>query len=152
MSQFIRTTCPRDCYDGCGIAVELRDGQVARVLGDPDHPVSRGKLCGKCALAYNGVWRDRAARLAQPLRRSGEKGSGRFSEISWDDALAEIAERLQAILGSGAAESIIHAHYTGTCSLLAGDFPLRFFNRLGATEVEPDTICNNAGHVALSYV
>ena len=43
-------------------------------------------------------------------------------------------------------------HYTGTCSTIAGEFPMRFFNRLGATEVSPDTICNNAGHVALDYV
>jgi len=50
------------------------------------------------------------------------------------------------------AHTILHTHYTGTCSVLAGGFPDRFFNRLGATEVEPDTICNNAGHVALEYV
>ncbi len=49
--EIIKTTCPRDCYDSCGIAVVRRDGQVTRVLGDPDHPVSRGALCGKCAIA-----------------------------------------------------------------------------------------------------
>jgi hypothetical protein len=36
-------------------------------------------------------------------------------------------------------------HYTGTCSLIAGTFPLRFFNSIGATEVDPDTVCNKAG-------
>ena len=46
----------------------------------------------------------------------------------------------------------MNAHYTGTISLLAGMAPMRFFNRLGATEVTPDTICNMAGHVALRYV
>ena len=59
----LRTTCPRDCYDTCGILVVKRDGVVAKVLGDPDHPVSRGALCGKCAIAYNGIWRDPSARL-----------------------------------------------------------------------------------------
>ena len=44
----IKTNCPRDCYDGCGIVVERRDDGRHRVLGDPDHPVSRGTLCGKC--------------------------------------------------------------------------------------------------------
>ena len=47
---------------------------------------------------------------------------------------------------------MLNAHYTGTCALIDTAFPQRFFNRLGATEVEPDTICNNAGHVALDYV
>ena len=36
----IRTTCPRDCYDACGIVVIKRDGRITKVLGDPDHPVS----------------------------------------------------------------------------------------------------------------
>ncbi|MDX1575374.1 MAG: molybdopterin-dependent oxidoreductase, partial [Kiloniellales bacterium] len=114
--------------------------------------VSRGTLCGKCAIAYNGAWRDPGARLARPLRRSGAKGSGRFEAVSWDDALAEIAKRIAAAVEDAGPQSVLHAHYTGTCSLIAGDFPLRFFNRLGATEVEPDTICNNAGHVALDYL
>ncbi len=46
----------------------------------------------------------------------------------------------------------MQTHYTGTCSLIAGSFPLRFFNRIGATEVDPDTVCNKAGHVALQLM
>jgi anaerobic selenocysteine-containing dehydrogenase len=73
-TQIIRTTCPRDCYDACGIAVAKRaDGKI-KVLGDPDHPVSRGALCGKCAIAYNGAWLDPKIRLTQPLKRIGPKG------------------------------------------------------------------------------
>jgi len=158
--EIVRTTCPRDCYDGCGIAVVKRGGRIHRVLGDRDHPVSRGALCGKCALAYNGVFRDENARLTRPLRRVGRKGEGRFEPVSWDAALEEMAGRLRAIADgadaggadAGGAERVLHTHYTGTCSLLAGEFPMRFFNRLGATEADPDTICNNAGHVALDYV
>lgn len=148
----IRTTCPRDCYDSCGIAVVRRNGAIAKVLGDPNHPVSRGALCGKCAIAYNGVWRDAAARLGQPLRRIGDKGEARFEPIGWDEALDEIAGRLRKIAAEHGGKSVVSAHYTGTCSLLANNFPNRFFNYLGATEVEPDTVCNNAGHVALDYV
>ncbi|MGF1609203.1 MAG: molybdopterin-dependent oxidoreductase, partial [Kiloniellales bacterium] len=153
----VRTTCPRDCYDACGIAVVRRGGRIAKVLGDAHHPVSRGALCGKCAIAYNGVWRDPAARLSRPLRRIGPKGagpegSGQFAPVSWDEALEEIARRLNQAIERHGPASILHSHYTGTCSKLAGDFPMRFFNRLGATEVDPDTICNNAGHVALRYV
>ncbi|HUL10436.1 MAG TPA: molybdopterin-dependent oxidoreductase [Candidatus Acidoferrum sp.] len=148
----IRTTCPRDCYDSCGVLVVKRDGVVAKVLGDPDHPVSRGALCGKCAIAYNGVWRDPNARLLQPLRRTGRKGEGRFEPVSWDMALAAIAERLQGIVAQHGPASIWHTHYTGTCAKIAGGFPMRFFNRLGASEVVPDSICNMAGQVALDYV
>jgi anaerobic selenocysteine-containing dehydrogenase len=148
----VRTTCPRDCYDGCGIAVVRRDGRIARVLGDPDHPVSRGALCGKCAIAYNGAWLDPGRRLLHPLRRTGPKGQGAFERVGWDEALSAIAGRLQGIVAADGGEAVVHAHYTGTCSIIANNFPGRFFNRLGATEVEPDTVCNNAGYVALEYV
>ncbi|MEM7221974.1 MAG: molybdopterin-dependent oxidoreductase [Pseudomonadota bacterium] len=150
--EIIRTTCTRDCYDSCGIAVVKEDGRVRKVLGDPNHAISRGALCGKCAIAYNGAWRDPEQRLGTPLKRSGPKGSGQFEPVSWDEALAAIAGRLQEIVAGPGPQSVVHAHYTGTCSLIAGGFPGRFFNHLGATEVAPDTICNNAGHVALGLL
>lgn len=150
--EFVRTTCPRDCYDACGLLVARTSGGIRKVLGDPEHHVSRGSLCGKCAIAYNGVWLDPGARLTRPLRRTGAKGSGIFEPITWTAALAEIADRFLSLADRGRSEAILHAHYTGTVGLLAGWFPLRFFNHLGATEVDPDTVCNKAGHVALDYV
>jgi anaerobic selenocysteine-containing dehydrogenase len=144
----IRTNCPRDCYDGCGILVEKRDDGSARVLGDPDHPVSRGRLCSKCAIAYNGVWQDAGARLGTPMRRVGTKGEARFEPVSWREALDEIAARLNATLASDGPEAILETHYSGTLSMIASAFPDRFFNHLGTAIVDPDTICNAAGHVA----
>jgi anaerobic selenocysteine-containing dehydrogenase len=151
-SEVVLTTCPRDCYDTCGVAVVKRGGEVTHVRGDPDHFVSRGKLCVKCTIAYNREWRDPQARLTRPLRRVGPKGAGRFEPVSWDAALGAIAERLQQIVATAGPQAILNAHYSGTISLLGFLFPLRFFHRLGATEVSPDTICNMAGHVALGYV
>ncbi len=148
----VLTTCPRDCYDTCGMLVHRRDGIVTAVRGNPAHAVSRGTLCGKCSTAYNREWRDPTRRLTQPLRRAGVKGGGRFEPVSWDQACAEISQRLQHIVASQGAQTILNAHYTGTISLLAGIAPMRFFHRLGATEVTPDTICNMAGHVALRYM
>ncbi|MGQ0658506.1 MAG: molybdopterin-containing oxidoreductase family protein [Chromatiales bacterium] len=148
----IRTTCPRDCYDTCGIMVTKSNGVIDNVRGDPHHPVSLGKLCKKCSIGYNHEWRDPQARLTRPLRRVGPKGEGRFEPVSWDTALTAIGERLQQIVATSGSRTILNTHYTGTISLLAFFFPLRFFHRLGATEVTPDTICNMAGHVALNYL
>jgi anaerobic selenocysteine-containing dehydrogenase len=152
VEELVRTTCPRDCYDSCGITVVKRDGAIALVRGDPDHLVSRGKLCGKCSIGYNAEWRDPRSRLLRPLRRIGPKGSGQFSPVSWEEAIETIAERLTGIVATAGADRILHTHYSGTIGLLGFLFPLRFFHRLGATEVAPDTICNMAGHVALGYV
>ena len=126
----------------------MRENSVPRILGDPDHPVSRGRLCSKCAIAYNGVWQDANARLKYPLRRTGKKGEAEFEQISWDNALTEIAARLGRIIEDDGAKSIIHTHYSGTLSLIPYLFPNRFFNHLGASKVDPDSICNAAGHVA----
>jgi anaerobic selenocysteine-containing dehydrogenase len=148
----VRTTCPRDCYDACGALVRVRDGRITHVRGDPDHPVSRGKLCRKCTLAYNGVFLDPDARLTTPLVRSGPKGEGQFRPASWDEALGLTARRLGDIARERGGEAIAYSHYTGTFSLIAYFFPIRLMRRLGATEVAPDTICNDAGHTALGYV
>ncbi|MDP6588408.1 MAG: molybdopterin-dependent oxidoreductase [Alphaproteobacteria bacterium] len=150
--EIIKTTCPRDCYDSCGIEVLREDGRIVSVRGDKEHFFSRGKLCAKCQIFYNGVVLDQGERLKQPLRRVAAKGEGRFEPVSWDTAISEIAARLGHIVEANGADNILHAHYTGTCSLIANCFPLRFFYRLGAREVEPDTVCNMAGHVALGYV
>lgn len=151
-AKVVKTTCPRDCYDGCGVLVKTSAAGEVSVVGDPDHVLARGALCGKCSLAYNGVWRDPKARLSRPLKRVGRKGAGTFLPVSWDEALADIASRLNAIRARDGGSAILHTHYTGTCSLLAGVVPLRFFNRIGATEVDPDTVCNKAGHVALQLM
>jgi anaerobic selenocysteine-containing dehydrogenase len=150
--EIVLTTCPRDCYDACGIRVVKRNGAITAVRGDPAHAVARGWLCPKCATGYNGSWRDETKRLTQPLRRSGKKGGGAFTPISWDAALDEVAERLKQTVATTGAQTVLNTHYSGTMSLLGYYFPMRFFNRLGATEVDPDTICNKAGHVALEYV
>ena len=144
----LKTTCPRDCYDGCGIVVTKVDGHIKNIRGDADHETARGRLCRKCSIGYNGVFLDPSARLTTPLRRVGD----RFEAISMDAAIALVAERLSSIAAEHGADTIFNTHYTGTLSLLATAFPQRFFNRLGATEVDPDTVCNKAGHVALEYV
>jgi anaerobic selenocysteine-containing dehydrogenase len=151
-TSLVKTTCSRDCYDACGISVLVEGRAVRKVMGDPDHHVSRGALCGKCALGYNGPFVDPDKQLASPLRRSGPKGSGQFQAVSWDEALGEVANRMKTILARSAPTTVLHTHYTGTVAMIAGWFPIRFFNQMGATEVDPDTVCNKAGHFALADV
>jgi anaerobic selenocysteine-containing dehydrogenase len=150
--ELIRTTCPRDCYDACGVLVVRRAGAIHAVRGDPEHPVARGRLCRKCALGYNGAFLDASARLTTPLIRDGAKGTGAFREASWDEALALVAERLTGVVDRLGPAAILNTHYTGTFAQLGYGYGLRFVNRLGATEVDPDTICNLAGHIALDLL
>src|SRR5262245_19473036 len=118
-SEIVRTTCPRGCYDSCGIVVVKRRGLVRQVRSDPDHPVSRGKLGEKCSAGYNREWRDPRDRVTQPMRRVGRKGEGRFEAVSWNTALTTIAERFRSIVATTGPQAIINTHYTGTISLIA---------------------------------
>ncbi len=83
--QIAATTCYM-CACRCGIKVHLRDGKVRYIQGNPEHPVNRGVLCAK---GNAGIMQHNSpARLRKPLLRTGERGSGEFREIEWDEALA----------------------------------------------------------------
>ncbi len=73
------------CACRCGIRVYLKDGTVRYIEGNPDHPVNRGVLCAKGAAGIMQHYSP--ARLTRPLLRVGERGSGEFKEIEWDEAL-----------------------------------------------------------------
>ncbi|NNK78708.1 MAG: molybdopterin-dependent oxidoreductase [Litoreibacter sp.] len=73
------------CACRCGIDVHMKDGQVAYIEGNRDHPVNRGVLCAK---GSSGLMQHLSpARLKAPMKRVGPRGSGEFEEISWDEAL-----------------------------------------------------------------
>ena len=77
------TTCYM-CACRCGIKVHLSDGQVKYIEGNPDHPVNKGVLCGK---GSSGIMQHLSpARLSAPLKRTGPRGSGKFEQISWEEA------------------------------------------------------------------
>ncbi len=78
------TTCYM-CACRCGIKVYLQDGGVRYIQGNRDHPVNKGVLCAKGAAGIMQL--NSPARLTKPLRRVGDRGSGEFEEIEWDEAL-----------------------------------------------------------------
>ncbi|WP_341366610.1 molybdopterin oxidoreductase family protein [Yoonia sp. BS5-3] len=89
-----KTTCYM-CACRCGINVHMKDGKVAYIEGNKDHPVNQGVLCAKGSA---GIMQHNApSRLRAPLRRVGPRGSGEFEEISWEAALKQATEWLKPI-------------------------------------------------------
>ena len=85
VSDEVRQTTCYMCACRCGINVHMKDGKVAYIEGNRDHPVNRGVLCAKGSA---GIMQHNApSRLRAPLKRVGPRGSGEFEEISWDEAL-----------------------------------------------------------------
>ena len=119
--------------------VTVKDGRAIRVEGNPDHPFTRGTLCGKVSDYLDRVYSEQ--RVLYPMRRVGAKGSGKFERISWDEALEEITKRFQQTITEYGAEAIMPCSYLGHEGLLNGlTVGDAFFNRLGATVTER-TMC-----------
>lgn len=140
-TQIKRSACPYDCPDTCGLLVEISEGKAVRVSGDPDHPYTRGLLCPKM-LHYEQTVHS-PLRLITPLKRSGAKGSGNFTPITWDDAIGEIALRWREIIGRYGAEAILPYSYAGTMGLIQRNSGHPFFHALGASRLAR-TICSPA--------
>lgn len=87
----IKYTLCAGCGNDCGVVAYVQDGEFWKVAGHEDHPYVRGCLCGR-GQAYSAVLHSEA-RIQTPLKREGD---GTFSSVSWDDALADIAERIAA--------------------------------------------------------
>ncbi|MFO0809836.1 MAG: molybdopterin-dependent oxidoreductase [Gemmataceae bacterium] len=144
----VRGACPHDCPDTCGFVTEVRDGRAVAFRGDADNPVTRGWLCAKVRPYLDHVYHP--GRLLHPLRRAGPKGSGRWQQIPWSAALAEIADRWRAIIATHGAEAILPYSYSGTLGLVQmGVASARFWNRLGASQLNR-SICGAAAELAVT--
>jgi anaerobic selenocysteine-containing dehydrogenase len=147
MPETRHSVCALDCPDACGLLIHVDDGRGSKLRGDPDHPVTRGFLCGKVAQYLDHEYSP--GRLLYPQRRIGAKGEGRFARISWDEALDQVAEKLTGIAREWGAEAILPYSYAGTMGYLQGSgMDRRFFHRLGASRLER-TICSSAGIAGL---
>ncbi len=141
MPATIRSVCPYDCPDACGLLVTVENGRATAVAGDPEHPVTRGLLCPKMAHYEQTVHSPR--RLTTPLLRVGPKGAGEFEPVSWERAIELISSRWRGIIADHGAEAILPYSYAGTMGLVQRNAGHAFFHKLGASRLER-TICSPA--------
>lgn len=117
----LKSVC-RSCHGGCGVLMHVQDGVLVKVEGDPDSPLNHGRLCPIGTVTTDLVYHP--DRLKYPMRRLGERGSGRWQRISWEAALDEISEKLLAIRDKFGPQAI--ALGTGT-----GRHHIRWVSRFG---------------------
>jgi anaerobic selenocysteine-containing dehydrogenase len=142
------SVCALDCPDTCSLLVNVdENGRGSRLRGNPDHAVTRGFLCAKVAQYLE---REHSPdRLLYPQKRIGAKGEGRFTRITWDEAIETVASNLKRVADTYGPESVLPYSYAGTMGLLNGSgMDRRFFHRLGASRLDR-TICSSAGGAAL---
>jgi anaerobic selenocysteine-containing dehydrogenase len=119
-TEFRASACPHDCPSTCALEVEVLDGRtVGRVRGAKDNAYTAGVICAKVARYAERA--NHPDRLLRPLRRAGEKGSGEFAPISWDDALDIVAEQFRKAEARHGSEAVWPYFYAGTMGLVMRD-------------------------------
>jgi anaerobic selenocysteine-containing dehydrogenase len=114
------STCPHDCPSACALDIEVIDGStIGRVRGSKRQSYTAGVVCAKVARYAERI--HHPDRLKYPMRRSGPKGSGQFTRVTWDEALDEIAHRFDEAARTFGAEAVWPYYYAGTMGLVMRD-------------------------------
>lgn len=142
-----RSSVPYTCLvcnieDG-GLAF-IEDGRIVKLEGNPKHVSTRGRLCAK---GNAGMWHVYDPdRILYPLRRTGPRGSGQWKRVSWDEAIAEVAEKVKAVLDKGHPNEIMIKWGRNR----AGGAAERFMATLGSnTIVNHTSICESSKKIGM---
>lgn len=140
----VQSTCPHDCPSVCALEVEKIDERtIGRVYGAKDNSYTSGTLCAKVGNYAERV--HHPDRLKTPLKRVGEKGKGieAFVEISWEEALDEVANQFKAQAEKFGKETVWPHFYAGTMGLVQRDGIERLRHAMGYSR-QHSTICSAA--------
>lgn len=128
----------------CGVDCYVKDGEIIRVEGTPEHPYNHGKLCTKGSALRNYIYRKE--RIHTPLKRIGERGKGEFEPISWDEAYQIIAKKLNQVKRNYSPHSV--AFFSGYCKWYRPIFH-RFAHVFGSVNfATDDSTCSAAKVIA----
>ena len=138
------SVCPHDCPSACALEVEVLDERsIGRVRGARDNSYTLGVICEKVSRYAERI--HHPDRLLYPLKRKGPKGSGEFTRISWEDAMAETAEAMLRAEAEHGPASVWPYFYAGTMGYVMRDGINRLRHAKGYSNLG-DTFC-----VALSW-
>ncbi|MDA3015712.1 MAG: molybdopterin-dependent oxidoreductase, partial [Actinomycetota bacterium] len=103
----VPTTC-FNCEAACGLVafIDKTTGQITKFEGNPEHPASRGRNCAKGPATINQV--NDPERILHPLRRVGERGSGQWERITWNEALDAIGSRIRTAITEGRGNEVMY--------------------------------------------
>ncbi|MCL6521770.1 MAG: molybdopterin-dependent oxidoreductase [Firmicutes bacterium] len=116
------------CSTHCGILVHVRDGKITRITGNPEDPVSRGRLCARGQAGLQVVYDP--DRLRQPLRRDA---SGAFRPVSWEQAFREIGAKLAELRSKEGPQALVWL----THPEVLASWEQRFLNAYGSPNWTP---------------
>ena len=83
------------CPAGCGISVKTREGRAKKIEGNPSHPVNQGRLCALGQAGLQALYNP--DRITAPMVQTGERGSNEFEEVTWEQGLSQVGDRLDLL-------------------------------------------------------
>ncbi|OAS83129.1 MULTISPECIES: molybdopterin-dependent oxidoreductase [Metabacillus] len=144
MKQVFKSSCPLNCWDSCGLEVTVENGKVTKVEGDKDHPITKGKICGRGRMLETKT--NSKERLTTPLK----KVNGQFIEIPWEQALNEVADKMSEIKEIYGSTAVLHSHDYANNGLLK-NLDQRFFHCYGGVTNLVGSICWGSGIEAQTW-
>lgn len=138
MASIVKSACPLNCWDSCGFQVTVENDKVIKVEGDPSHPITKGKICGRGRMLETRT--NSPERVLYPLK----KVNGEFKQISWNQALDEIALQLKEIKEQYGSTAVLHSHDYANNGILK-NLDQRFFNAYGGVTELYGSLCWGAG-------
>ncbi|MDQ1143402.1 anaerobic selenocysteine-containing dehydrogenase [Bacillus sp. SORGH_AS 510] len=138
MKEIRKAACPLNCWDSCGFNVTIENDKVVKVEGDPTHPITKGKICGRGRMLETRT--NSSQRLLHPLK----KVNGQFEQISWKQALNEIASKLREVKEHYGPTAVLHSHDYANNGILK-NLDQRFFNCYGGVTELYGSLCWGAG-------
>jgi anaerobic selenocysteine-containing dehydrogenase len=138
LAKVYQSSCSLNCWDNCGFEVTVEDGKVIKVDGSVQHPITKGKICGRGRMLETRT--NSSQRLLYPLK----KVNGVFEQITWVEALDEIAAQMSHLKEKFGSTSILHSHDYANGGLLK-NLDQRFFNLFGGVTELTGSLCWGAG-------
>ena len=144
VENIVKSVCPKDCPDSCGMLSYVEDGRITRVSGDPAHPITQGFLCGRYQHYEEVIYHPE--RLLYPLYRADK--SAEFQRISWNEALQILADKFHEIITEHGGAAILPYHYLANMGFVSSRSGDRLWNKLNTSRVGLE-ICAMAGAEAV---
>lgn len=144
-----RAVCSKDCPGHCGLLLHCQDGELIKVMGEPDNPTSLGLLCAK-GRNYP-EYLNKKNRLLYPMKkvRGGEKDT--FKQISWEEAYQMTCEQLSHCKERYGTESVLHYQGAGDFGMLSFEYAQGFWKQYGPITRTSGSLCDVAGATAIRY-
>ncbi len=134
----ITSACPLNCWDMCSFSVAVAEGKVVKVNGNREHPITKGQICSRGRQLEKKT--NDVSRVIHPLK----KINGTFEQISWEQALDEIAVKLRKVKEQFGPTAVLHSHDYANNGLVK-NVDERFFRGFGGFTKLEGSLCWGAG-------